>query len=170
MYWAWAERAVSRSAPPRWLVPILLAWLAACSGDVRSPETQIRRLIGDLAEAVEQGSIGQAAAWLDTDYRDQFHPDKRSAVSTLFGHMRRHRKIHLFVRINDLQVIEPQGQARAVVQVAMTGKPVDSVESLIALKADLYRFEVRFTRNREQGAWQIASSRWKRADLASLLP
>ena len=59
----------------------------------------------------------------------------------------------------DLEVVDIKDQ---VVYVAMTGVPVESIDALISLKADLYRFELGLLE--EGGEWRVIRSRWKRVD------
>lgn len=154
----------------RVLAVFLLLLLAGCGGDEESPEQQIRALIESMELALESGSVTDAAQWIAANYADSYHPNKRAVVRSLFGYTRRHRNIHLFTRIQQIEVEADRSVANAVVQVAMTAQPVDSVERLVALKADLYRFEVDFAWDEAEERWLIGHSRWKRANLAALLP
>ncbi len=159
MFWACARRY--RVA----LATVLLVATGGC-GEQTSPEQQVRELVSALATAVEAGSIRDAAELIDTDYQDRHHRSKREAVATLFAYLRRHRQIHLFTLVRELELSDGQTAATAVVYVAMGGTPLTSVESVVSLKADLYRFDVRMTL-RDQG-WRVLSSQWRRADLSVL--
>ena len=142
----------------------LALWLTltACGGDRVSAEDRIHALIGLMEESVEAGAIRQAAGLLHSRYTDPWHNDKRAAMQTLFGITRRHRNIHLFTLTRSVELTPQQDSATAVVFVAMTGVPVDSMEALITLKADLYRFEVDLVE--EDDEWRVLSSRWKRVN------
>lgn len=142
----------------------LVLWftLTACGGDQVSAEDRVRALIGLMEESVETGSIRQAADLLDTRYTDPLHGNKAAAMRTLFGITRRHRGIHLFTLIREVELTPTQEAANAIVYVAMTGVPVESMQALISLKADLYRFELGLVE--KDGEWLILSSRWERAD------
>ena len=83
-------------------------------------------------------------------------------MRTLFGITQRHRDIHLFTVTKTIELTPQQDSATAVVFVAMTGVPVESMDALISLKADLYRFELGLAQ--EDGEWRILSSRWERVD------
>ena len=61
-----------------------------------------------------------------------------------------------------MQPADDQGSAEAVVYVAMTGVPIESMDALISLKADLYRFELGLVE--DGGEWRIIRSRWERVD------
>ena len=89
-------------------------------------------------------------------------------MRSLFAYTRRHRDIHLFTRIHEIEMAPDQRLARTVVLAAITGKPVDTEQQLLALKADLYRFELDLACDDNEHGWHIISSRWQRADLGFL--
>ena len=136
--------------------------LSGCGGEADTPEDRVRALIGHMEESVEAGSIRQAADLLHDRYTDPRHQSKSAAMRTLFGITRRHRGIHLFSLVRAVELAPQQDAATAVVFVGMTGVPVDSLEALISLKADLYRFDLGLVE--EDGDWRILSSRWERVD------
>lgn len=141
------------------LVIALLLLLAGCGSD-ETPEDRVRALIGDMEQAVEEGSIRSASALLHDAYSDKWHPDRRAATRSLFGYLRRHDNIHLLTVTRDVDVA-PDGQsASAVVYVAMSGTPVQSVDALLSVKADLYRFDVGLAQF--EGAWRVRESNWER--------
>ena len=144
-----------------------VALLAGCSGEPASPEQRIHERIGALVQAVEAGSVGQAAESLHPQYRDERHADNTAAMRSLRAYLARHRGIHLFTLVRELAPASDGSAAKAVVYVAMTGVPVDSLQTLISLKADLYRFDIELL-PMEDGEWRIAQARWRRADPALL--
>ena len=136
--------------------------LVSCSGDGPSAEDRVRTLIDNMAQSVEAGSVRQMDDFLHPRYSDRLHANRRAAIRTLFGLTRRHRGIHLFTLTKAVDLTSQQDAAKAVVFVAMTGVPVESVEALISLKADLYRFELDLVD--EGDGWRILSGRWERVD------
>jgi hypothetical protein len=136
--------------------------LAACSADQISAEDRVRALIDAMEQSVEAGSVREAISFLHADYKDPRHTDRQAAGRTLFGISQRHRDIHLFTLTKTVELTPQQDSATAVVFVAMTGIPVESVEALISVRADLYRFELVLVE--EEGDWRILSSRWQRVD------
>jgi len=83
-------------------------------------------------------------------------------MRTLFGITQRHRGVHLFTVIKTIDLMAQQDSADAVVYVAMTGVPVESMQALVSLKADLYRFDLELVE--ENGQWLVLSARWERVD------
>jgi len=151
------------------LLPLLaLFLLSACSEQELSPEEQVIQAIESLQAAVEAGSLSEASGWIAGNYRDRYHPDKRAAVSALFRYTRRHKNLYLFSRIQEVEILPGGTRATAVVQVAMTAQPVESAQTLLQLKADLYRFDVQLAWNEDENTWQVTGSSWKRANLGGL--
>ncbi len=144
---------------------ILMLLLAACGEPDDTPEEQVRQLIDAMEQAVEAGSVKEAAGLLHSDYSDRWHPDRRAAARSLFGYLRRHDNIHLFTLIRSITVTPSQDAADAVVYVAMSGMPVESVETLLSVKADLYRFDVSLAKLDRD--WRVRSARWERATEAA---
>ena len=110
----------------------------------------------------------QAAGYLHPNYQDKSHANKAAALRSLFAYLRRHDAIHLFVRITSIEVAQQQQTAQAVAYVAMAGVPVASVETLVSVEADLYRFELQL--EEYDGSWIVRRADWRRADVRALLP
>ncbi|MEZ5588572.1 MAG: hypothetical protein R3E46_15995 [Sedimenticolaceae bacterium] len=142
--------------------------LCACSGGQDAPQDRIRASIGALQQAVQDGSLKQAAGYLHPNYQDERHANKAAALRSLFAYLRRHDAIHLFVRITSIEVAPQQQTAQAVAYVAMAGVPVASVETLVSVEADLYRFELQL--EEYDGSWIVRRADWRRADVRALLP
>jgi len=145
----------------------VLVWLVACAADPGPPEEEIRRLIDLMEQAAESGSVGQTAQWLHPSYSDTWHPNKAAATRTLFGLLRRHSNVHLYSVVKSIQLSTEENRAHSVVYLAMSAVPVDSVEGLLAIKADLYRFDIGL--RLDEDAWQISEAQWQRADPAAAL-
>lgn len=140
--------------------------LAACGGNGPTPEDRVRVTVDRIVEAIEAGEPRQVGGLLHRDYSDDQHPDRRSAVASLFWYTRQHRDIHLFTLIRDLRVDAEAGEAQGVVLVAMAGVPLKSIQSVVSVNADLYRFDVDW--RLDDGEWRVISGRWQRADLSLL--
>jgi H+-transporting ATPase len=66
----------------------------------------------------------------------------------------------------DVKLVD--GDYLSVDQAALTGVPVSSARALLALNADLFRFDLDLVRDGEECL--LAGSRWQRADVRALLP
>ena len=144
----------------------LLLLLTACGNDGQTPEERVRSSIDAMVQAVEEGSPRQVGEWLHPDYRDERHSDRRSALASLLWYTRQHRDIYLFTLIRDLRVDASAGEAQGIVFVAMAGVPLESIQAIVSVNADLYRFDVDW--RLDDGEWRVFSSRWRRADLSDL--
>lgn len=151
------------SHSPLWLAAMVLL-LASCGTDT-SPESQLRAAVDAFVAAIEEADPRAAGEILHSAYRDARHVDKRSAVASLFWYTRQHRDIHLFTVIRAIELDANAAAARTQILVAMAGVPIDSVETLVSVNADLYRFDIDW--QQEDDTWQVSSSRWQRADLSA---
>jgi len=148
------------------LLGLGLAFVLAGCGEDPPAEERLKAAIASVETAVEEGSPRDAGDILHPDYRDDRHPDKRGALASLFWYTRQHRNIHLFTLMRDVAIDANAGVAKTKVLVAMAGVPLQSIETVISLRADLYEFDVDWQLT--DGDWLVTSSRWQRADLSSL--
>jgi len=152
----------------RWFILMGALLLAACGGEPDDPEARLRATIASAEQAVEARSLKQAAAVIASDYRDDRGNDRRAVSQLLFATLQRNRNIHLLSRIAELQMDATGNTAQVRLYVAMAGSPIASLQDAAALRADLYRFELRFT-DGEDG-WRLQRADWRRAGLDELLP
>lgn len=110
----------------------------------------------------------RATAILSPEYRDARGRDHRTVRALLLGYLQRHRNIHLFTRITELELGADARRAEVTLFAAITAAPVQAVESLATLRADLHRFELHFVDGDE--GWQLQRANWRRAALSELLP
>jgi hypothetical protein len=152
----------------RLAVLLVLLLFGGCGGDPPTAQEQIKATVTAIEQAVEAGSAGDAAEWLHDDYRDERHADRRAATRSLTGYLFRHRDRHLLTFIRSIDLAADGETAQVIVLVGMTGTPVETVDRLLAVKADLYRFELQM-RN-DDGTWQVSSSRWESLTRAGFRP
>lgn len=157
-------RMCSASAKVIYVIGLALL-LAGCGADT-SPEDRLKAAIAIFVEALENGEPREAGKVLHPAYQDARHPDRRGAVASLFWYTRQHRDIHLFTLVRDIDIDATSESARSGVLVAMAGVPIESVETLVSINADLYRFDVDW--RHDEGEWRAVSAQWHRADLSSL--
>jgi hypothetical protein len=151
----------------RRIIPLIVLLLAGCGGEPEDPAAKLRATIAAAEQAVEARSLKQAASYISPDYSDPHGNDRRSIARLLLGYLHRHSSIHLLIRIDELQ-LDPDGRHADVrLYAAMTGVPVESMEALVSVKADLYRFDMRFVAGDD--GWQVVHADWRRARLDDLL-
>jgi hypothetical protein len=144
----------------------LVVSLGGCSGEAESPEARVRALI-ERAEQAAEHKEGRVLRGLVADaYLDAEGRDKRAVEGVLRLVLLRHEAIHLLTRISEIALPAP-GRARAVVYVAMAGRPIAGPAQLAALRASLWRFELDLIE--EDGDWRVASAAWRRAEPADFI-
>ena len=141
------------------LLPLLLS-LGGCD-TADSPEQRIREMIEAGELAVESGSTTDVMALISNDYRDDKGRGRDQLLQLLGVYFYGHRSIHLLVQVQAIE-LTGEGRAKATVYAAMAGRPVSDVKSLLALHADLYRFDLNL--KELEGAWLVTSSRWRQAN------
>ena len=132
----------------------------ACSGDPASPEERVRAVLAAIETAAEARDVGALRAHVSEGYADPRGNDAQALARIATFHFMQNRSVHLLSRVRELEVTAP-GEARAEALVAMAGAPIPGPEALPALRASLYRFEVRL--REEDGEWRVASAEWQPA-------
>ncbi len=120
----------------------------------------MRAVLAALEEAAQQRDAGAMKEHVSGGYSDAHGNDKRAAIQLVAFHLLRNQSVYLLTRVQGIEIAGP-GEARAEVLVAMAGTPIESPEALLALRADLYRFDLAFAE--EDGAWRVRSAEWRPA-------
>jgi hypothetical protein len=141
---------------------LVLSLVAACNATRESPESRIRSLIDQAETAAEKKNVSALRDLISVNYRDERGHDNHAIEGIIRYYLLGHQSIYLFTRIQDIVFPRPK-QARAVVLVAMAGQPLRDVNVLERLKADLHRFEIRFTLEADE--WKVVGAEWRRAKL-----
>lgn len=148
------------------IIILLIIFLSACSDKPDNPKNQIKTVIDEVEIATEKRSVALFNEHVSIDYKDKHHSDNQRLKRSLFGYFYRNKNIHLFTRIRNIEIIN-QTQAKASVNVAMTGTQVDSAERLLMLKADIFRFNIDFVNIDDQ--WMITGADWRRIHVKEFL-
>lgn len=123
----------------------------------------MRAAIAAIEAAVEAKDVAAIRERISDAYRDAEGRDERALAALATVHFMRNASIHVLVRVRDVTFPEP-ARARVVALAALAGRPIADVDALLALRADLYRFEGELVD--EAGAWRVASATWRPAALA----
>jgi len=137
----------------------ILLLLSGCS-EPDSPEQRIRQLIADGESAVEARSLPDLRTLISENYLDGSKRTRRDLTRLLAGYFLRHKSIHLLVQIHEILVEEPD-RARAVIYVAMAGRPLDDASQLSFVRANLYRFDLELSE--VEGDWRVVGGTWRKA-------
>jgi hypothetical protein len=134
----------------------------ACSGDPASPEERVRAVLAALEEGAQKRNAGDMKEHVSEGYSDAQGNDKRAVAQLVAFHLLRNQSVYLLTRVRSVEIAAP-GQARAEVLVAMAGTKIEGPEALLALRADLYRFDLGFAE--EDGDWRVRSAEWRPASV-----
>jgi len=151
---------LSRQIGSLGLVVVML--LTGCRGARTSPEEQVRALINSATAAAELKQIGTLRDLISEHYADDQGQNKRAIEALLRLHFLRNEHLHLYAHVQSVTLPQPD-RAQATVLIAMAGVPMVSAQDLIAVRADLYRFEIEFAR--EDKTWRVQRAAWRRAEL-----
>lgn len=147
---------------------LLLLWagglLLGCSGGTNLPEDEIRNFIAGAVEAAERRSPADLTQMIHDSYLDQRGYNKQQVRSLLRVYFLRHKNIHLFTRIGEIELLG-DNQATAWLHVAMAGSVISDIDAISALRARIYGFELRLVK---QGEWLLQHASWKPASLVDL--
>jgi hypothetical protein len=144
------------------IAPLLLfiLLLSGCSQDTDSAESQIRSMLSSMETAIQQRSLDKVKSLVSPDYKDEWHPNRRAALRSLLFYFQGHTSIHLLTRVSELAISDDEKTATLVVFVGMAGKPIENADYLVALNADLFRFEVDLVNDGDD--WLVAGTSWQR--------
>ncbi len=141
---------------------LALALAMACSGDAATPEARVRDVLAALEEGARNRDASAMKEHLSDAYADARGNDKREVAALATFHFLQNRSVHLLARVRGVEV-EPPGDARAQVVVALAGTPISGPEALPGLRASVYRFDFRL--REEDGDWRVTAADWEPGSL-----
>lgn len=148
-------------------ITILLSYcIIGCSEKTTDPETEIRNYIENAKLAAESRNHNDFSDLLHDDYKDQRGMDKSQLTKTIRAYFFTHKNIFLYTDIEDINFLENE-QAFVTVNTAMSGKVISNTDSLINLRAKIYRFELLLTKENKQ--WLLQKAKWKQISVKDLL-
>ena len=150
------------------LTAIVVVGLIAsgCSRDKLSPEQQVLRTIAQGLAAAESRSVDTLEEMLTSDFQDNHGNDRRRTLALLRIYFLQHQSIHLFAQTKSVRFPDPK-TADAVVVVAMAGQPIDTAETAQRLRANMFRFEIRFVSD-GGSTWKASRANWQYAEFGDL--
>jgi len=139
---------------------LLLLWavvlLQACNAGGDSAQDQIREFIESGVATAEEGSSGDLGDKIHGSYLDQKGYNKKQLTALLRAYFFRHKNIHLFTRIDEIELLG-DSQAMVRLHVAMAGSVISDVDAISALRARIYRFELRLVKDDD---WLLQHASW----------
>ena len=137
--------------------------LGACSEDFPL-EDQLRQTIKNMELSAEQRQISDLMSNVSEQYSDNQGRGKNEIKRIAQLYMLQNKNLHILRHITQLQIDEER--AEAIVLVAVSGQPIDSIESLENIRAELMKFKLNFSFNEQ---WQLRSATWNRAGISDFL-
>ncbi len=142
-------------------------WLLSCGSKPDSPEARVRALFDKAEVAAENKDLGTLRELVSDNYTDEFRQDKQAILGILAFHFYRNQSIYLLTRVQSVAFPGP-ARAEAVVFVATAGQPIRGTEELVALRADLFRFDITLA-DKGKGDWKVTRAQWRRVELKDFL-
>jgi hypothetical protein len=137
---------------------LLLLTLTACGGG-QSAEQQIRALVAEAEKGAEARDLSDLMALVSDRYADAQGQDKAAVRDIVGGYLLINHSIHLLTRVEDVK-FPSDTIATARVTVGMLGQQDDAAGDW-SLAADVYEFDLRFLKERDQ--WRLQSASWRPA-------
>jgi hypothetical protein len=131
-----------------------------------APEEQIRKRIEQAERTVERKEWAALEGFVSDAYADEQGRDKHTVVQLLTQHLLRQGSVHLLTKTAEIRLLE-FGSAQVDLLVAAAATPVEGLDDLSRIQADLYRFDLTF--QQENGAWQLTTAQWRTAALGEFL-
>jgi hypothetical protein len=147
------------------LFAAVFATLAGCGGR-EGPEQRVRAFIDHVVASAEARSLRDFPAYLAPGFRTEGGLTRDEALALVARYLLGHRTIHVFQRIQELELRGPD-QARVVLVAALAGAPMAGPEDLARLKADLFRFDLELADLGD--GFQVTGALWQRVGLDELL-
>ncbi len=141
----------------------LLAFMAACSEPVTTPDEQIRSTFAEIERASRAGDVAVLKDFVSARYRDGQGRTRDDLQALIRYQYLRHKKVYLLTRIEKIEIAD-DGTARTIVLGAMASAPVEEPAQLRTVHADVYRFDLELL-DEGGGSWKVLSGDWRPAAL-----
>lgn len=150
---------------PRYVSSIVLVLMGlvvlGCARKPADPVAQITQVIESVESAVEAGDLSAFKDHIAPTYRDAKGYDKSKLVGMLQFQVLRKRSVHLFTRIEGIEVHPNGAQGEAEVLIAAGSTPIAGIDALASVRADVLRVEVSFAK--DDDTWIVVGADWRRA-------
>ena len=149
------------------LLAASISIVPGCGRKSDTPEQQVRRFVAQVEEAAEQRDTSAIKKLIADGYSDDRKQIKQDLVRVAAGYFLRNKNVHVFTYIGGIQFPDPN-KAELQVFAAMSGQPIPGTESLLDIRADLYRFDMTLARSDKK--WLLVRSAWRPAEIEDFFP
>ena len=139
-------------------------WLVAC-GKSKSAEELFGETLVSMEQAIENRDIGAFMSHISDRYEDRQSRNKKDIKRIAQLHVLGNRNLHIYSHVTQMSVTDDR-YAELIVFVALAGQPIDSVDALKNIRAELMRFRVSFEYDED---WKATAAQWKRAGIGDFL-
>lgn len=139
-----------------------LLFVAGC-GERLTEEEQLRQTLAQMQTALQKRDISSFMEHIAEDYADDHGRTALDIRRIAQLHVLRNKNLHIFRHITQLDFSD-SGQAQAVILVAVARQPIESLEALKNLRAELLEFKVRFV---HADTWQATSAQWRAVSIGA---
>ena len=141
------------------LIILMLLLLTSCSQTKEdSPEQQIRQVLANIEQGIEDRSLSAVMDNIDDNYNDHQGRTKKDLKRYLQLQILRNQNITIFSKIRSLEV--NQQLASIELSAASAARGVDLNIETNRLKADSHRASIVLTETND--GWKVTSSSWNR--------
>jgi hypothetical protein len=130
-----------------------IAFLSACDGPKTGTEEQLRQWVSRGEEAAESKHRRDLIDMISPAYTDSRGNERGDIENILRAYFFRQNKIGLLTNIEDLHLYGDSA-AKIELTVGMAGQN----DGVLGFSADVYRFQLELTRDRDD--WLLISARW----------
>jgi hypothetical protein len=144
------------------VIPVLLVSILACAcSEPPDPEERLRARIAEAVAAAEARDTKTLLGFVSDRYADDAGRDKRGVGRNLRFQFHRNRTIHIFHKVRRVEITEP-GSAHVILLVAVAGAPIEGIEQIGDVRAELLRFDLEMVEE-DGDEWRVIRGDWERA-------
>ena len=146
-------------------VAFLCAIVVSACTDSSSHKERITASMNQMEAAVQERDIRTFMDHIHESYSDREGRTRKEIRGLTQLQILRNKNLHIYKVIKKVDVLETV--AEVIVFVAVAGQPIEDASSLIGIKAELLRFDLRWQLQDED--WQIVSADWRRIQAEDFL-
>jgi hypothetical protein len=146
---------------------VLIVSIFAATGCGADPEQLVRDRIEEARIAAEAGDLKALGAMLAQDFVDDRGNDRAAVLAMVGYYVRVEGGLHIWTRIDGIE-ISGSGEANVHLLVALASGPIESLQDLTRLRAEVHRFTLTLV-EADRGDWQLTHATWARASLADVM-
>jgi len=146
---------------------VLIGLILFGAGCGPAPEQRVRDRIEEARLAAEAGDLRALGSMLAEEFVDDRGNDRAAVLAMVGYYIRVDDGLHIWTRIDGIRIAK-SGEAQVRLLVALAAGPIEKLEDLTRLRAEVHRFTLTLV-EAGGGDWQLTHATWARASLADVL-